>query len=297
MPPTNSFKPLPFQSMSQADFRQPFPGYESNDGDGRAGSPPPYNFGDGSEFNMPPDFALPNNDQPSTHPTAFGFDDDPMLFSPFMVPPMLFPPLSVETPQRQTQPSSRRQDRQQEEGVKVPKDPFLEREKKSQTGQSPSSSSRSDNNRSSSQEDIRIPKDPFVERRKEQGCRQQQAQSSQQLPRKNERNFASDKGDPNAPLNEQQQSERKPREPIIRNSQSPRPNHGTGMKQPRDPFVKTTEQYRRPDNMTTFNSQSNTSSMFSPLNNGNRGLGSVSFGIQSGDDMTYEEYSSYFDTP
>ena len=296
--------------MSQADFRQPYPGYESNDGFGGDGigrsaqfneGPPPYGFGAGNDFDLPPDFAIPNNDQQLMPPTSFGIEE-PSFFSPFMVPPILIPPSSGKAPQKQPPSTSRRQDRQQEEGVKVPKDPFIERQKKqkSQIGQKPSSPGSSSSSSSSSNQEVKIPKDPFAERRKVKAKEDTKVGVT--------------------PLNEHQ-PEKKPREPIIRdNSQRPSATHerpissdpvrqyppigsNEGMKQPRDPFFERMQQERRQqqsrspaDCRTNLNPQSNNAPI-SPPTNGSRGLGSVSFGSRSGDDMTYEEYSSYFDNP
>jgi hypothetical protein len=291
--------------MSQADFRQPYPGYESNDGFGNDGigrsanldnGPPPYRFGAGNDFGLPPDFEIPNTDQQLTPPASFGIEE-PSLFSPFMVPPMLFPPSSGKAPQQQPLTSSRRQDWQQQEGVKVPKDPFLERQKKekSQIGQSPSSPSISNS------QEIKVPKDPFAERRKVKANEGTKVGAT--------------------PFNEQQ-LEKKPREPPIRDNfqrqsatqerpissdpvrQYPPNGSIEGMKQPRDPFFERMQQERRQqqqsrspaDYRTNFKPQSNNAPMSPPMN-GSHGLGSVSFGSRSGDDMTYEEYSSYFDNP
>ncbi len=302
--PTNSFKPLPFQSMPQADFRQPYPGNDVNDafgGDDSArinhGRPPAYGFGaGGNEYDLPPGFASPNDDQLLTPPTTFGIDD-PMMLSPFMVPPILFPPLSGEARQQQT--PSRRQNAQQDKGVKVPKEPFLDRQKNTnnQSGQSPLPPSNSNS------QDIRIPKDPFAERRKEQS-RHQQPQSPQSLHSKDEGSITRHSGESEFAsqlLNGQQQREKKPREPSIRGPASSPNGTDEVVKQPRDPFIERGRQKQQPrtapGGMQNLKPQSNTAVNSSSSNNGDRGLGGVSFGSRSGEGMTYEEYSSYFDTP
>ena len=308
--PTNSFKPLPFQSMSQADFRQPYPGSGSSDGFGNDrfgesarfdnGPPQPYGFGAGDGYDLPPEFAS-SNDQRLTFE-----DDDQMLFSPFMVPPMIFAPLSGGIPKQKSQSPPRGSD--QQDGVKVPKDPFRERQKKrmmdsaAQSPSSPSSSSRS------SDKEIKIPKDPFAERRKEQN-RQQQPPPTQQQQSKDQKYVASSGGETKAPTNplNEQQMERKPKEPNLDAFRQSRSNNDD-VKQPKDPFDAKTQQQRRGQQpykqayRTNLEPQSISSSMLRgrgdiPMNSSSRGLGSVSSGSRNGDDMTYEEYSSYFDTP
>ena len=101
-------------------------------------------------------------------------------------------------------------------------------------------------------------------------------------------------------------------------------NNDVGVRQPRDPLDETKMQQERlvpshqqqrqqqqqqqqqprrsslqPGNISQQpNTPSNSTSLNNNNINGNRGLGSsISFGSRSGEDMTYEEYSSYFDTP
>ena len=166
---------------------------------------------------------------------------------------------------------------------------------------------------------MKVPKDPFLGRQNQQ----QQSWSNEPPPqqRPNEPNqqnsynpqrqspIREDMKMPNDPYIERQRQD-------LQSPSSPPSNNYDGMQRPKDPFM---ESQRNQQQQSNFGPQSNYTpspqrggSSTAQSNNNNstsdgRGIGNesfgsrpsfggrVSFGSRTGDDMTYEEYSSYFD--
>lgn len=344
---SSSFQPLPFQSQPQSAFRQPYQGRNNNydrGGEGGFGEStwfddngfPPSGF-----FNGPPPGPAGYGQSPQPPPSSGTEYDGMFLASPFEVPPMMM--MFPQIPNGMMPPPRQRQSRSTsggEEGVKVPKDPFAERQKKKiQAQQSLSSysySSSSSGSRSSEGQDgikipkepgIKVPKDPFAERRKEQNGRPQQLQTKEQSIK------AGTNGDtkvPTDPFLERSRQTKRPNHEMHRISEFSRqqstvddrqimsPSSGGNgnrgnddIKRPREPFMTKGDQIRQPQSPPSTLSERQ--SKFKPRgitettarekkggdNNGSSRSfgGKFSFGSQSGEDMSFEEYSSYFDVP
>jgi hypothetical protein len=315
---SSSFQPLPFQSQPQSDFRQPYQGAgvgNNNDRGGGFGGESMWFDGSGPQSIGFYDGPIPGSggyDRPPP-PTSFGNDFDNGMFpaSPFGVPPMMMFP---QIPNGMSPPGQRSRSKpKKEEGVKVPKDPFVERQKQKKKDQAQASSS-SSSSRSSTQSlpepDVKIPKDPFA-------WKKQNGQPPKLRPQK--------------------QSQPK--------GQVTEAGNNNEVKRPTDPFLDRSRQILRPDNRPNRNDESswrrsmvNDDRRMSPLSGSNDGgsnddvkrprepftakrdqvpqgttrpsraagnnIGSsrsfgrnISFGSQSEEDMTFEEYSSYFDVP
>lgn len=213
---SKSFKPAPFQHMSQSDFREPYresmvmmengSGGDPYRGPG-GGAPPQFSEPYQESGGPPPQFGQP--------PASF-FGDENMPQSPFAVPPPMFfaPPPNANRPQGRSAIS-----KEEEEGVKVPKDPFSERQKKNQgdpTARQPSSQAPPSE---------RAPKDPFREQLSS-------TSSSEKVPR-----------DPFKEQRPQKQPVKERWQPAKERKQSS--SEGQDMKVPKDPFVERQQQHQK----------------------------------------------------
>ena len=269
-PPTTtskSFKPLPFQQMSQADFRQPFQGEEQQEPIDR-GRPPSFKEEEqegGKRF----------SGRDGRGPPPPGFNDPLYQSSPFEVPPfmMMGPPPGPGFDRPSPPPAESRSKRtENDSSVKVPKDPFAERQKKQQRS---SSASNNDNRRPSNE--VKVPKDPFLERQTKHKELLQQ-QDLQRRQRKNEREMFEEslRNRPTDPFLARQQQPpsaqgRQPNEPrkVQPEMQSSRvmPNSNTDENKPKDPFV---ERQRKGNSSNDFLSSLTQSEVRHSNSSGNR---------------------------
>lgn len=299
--PSASFTPLPFQQLSQADFTRPFQGGSSEQqsqqqstsssgaarqsrpefGGGGGGSPPP------PEFGGPP----PGFDQGAGPPPPFGqgpppppFGPDVHIFqNPFMNDPMFQRPQTTPTTQRKPN----------DENVKVPKDPNIEKMRRRAVSNSSSSSSK--NNPGSG---MKIPKDPVIERRRRQQQQQQEQQSTSQstkVPRdpflERQRNQQRTQGTTSARSSNRQEEEeevRVPKEPTrLRTTQ---PTEERRPKEPK-PKMSNNDTIRIPREPTMNASKKDKTPKEPQRSNNNKRVDG------KGDDMTYEDFASFFDMP
>ena len=290
--------------------------------------PPAIGFYDGpvpgsTGYNRPP---------PPPPPTLFGNDFDNGMFpaSPFGVPPMMMLPQIPNGMSPQGQQS--RSTPKIEEGVKVPKDPFVERQKQKKEDQvqtSSSSSSSRISTKSLSEPDIKIPNDPFAERWKKQDGQPPKSRPQKQFQTKGQAKEAGNNNEikrPTEPLLDRSREIVRPknqpshndefsrRRSVVDNERmSPLSGKGSGnndgVKRPREPFTAKRYQVQQPlsqppsspnkrQSISQSQGKTTTSKMAGNNTGGSRRFGgNISFGSQNGGDMTFEEYSSYFDVP
>lgn len=271
--PSASFSPLPFQQLSQADFTRPFQGgsqqsqqksttSSSNPGAARQprpdfGGPPPPEFG-----GPPPQF-----DQGPPPPPPFG-PEVHIFQNPFMNEPMF------QQPQTPTRPKPK------DDNIRVPKDPNIEKMRR----RAAVSKSSSSNNPGSG---MKIPKDPLIESRRRQEEQQQRQQSNPQS--NNGTKVPKDPFIERQRLQQQKssgtstrsQEVRVPKEPTVRNQSTerrpkePKPKSSSNIRIPREPSMNA-----RRDKIPK-----------EPQRNSNSNVDT------KGDDMSYEDFASFFDMP
>jgi len=289
-----SFQPPNFRDVPQSDFRQPSQFEEQQTfGDQPAPSFP----GSPSSQGGPP----PNFDQQQQPP----FDDDMMFGPPFGVPPMMFPPMGGPPPGVNEKRSSQSVF-SGEDGVKVPKDPILEKQKRQQQEKSVGSVPQT-NQPLKGKEEIKIPKDPFMERKKKTKSPQKQQQEVQKQPRdpfierqKQQGRLLEMGLPPPQPIPVQQQSnpikgeERIPKEPRERRPNEPH------QRRPNEPQLGSRNSHASQRKSSIPESSANTpkdprqppgSNFDRPSFGGKTSFGS---GNSGEDDMTYEEYLQYY---
>ena len=179
---------------------------------------------------------------------------------------------------------------------------------------------------------MKIPKDPFAERWKERDSRPLQPRPQQQQQTKEQSYNGSNNGGTKVPKDPFIERSRETKRPNIetnrndeysrqqstiddrRTSPSSDSNGGgsnDGVKRPREPFTAKINNERQPrsppPSLTERQSNSKpraTTTATARENKGgdnigsNRSFGSnISFGSRSGEDLTFEEYSSYFNVP
>lgn len=283
-----SFQPPNFRDVPQSDFRQPSQTQEQQTFGGKPGPSFP---GSPSQSGDPPNF----DQQPP-------FDD--VFGSPFGIPPMMFPPPpGVVSKEKRSQ-----SDFSGEEGVKVPKDPILEKQKRQQQQKSMGSIPQT-NQSLKGKEEIKIPKDPFAEQKKKtKSLRKQQVQKQPTDPQQ-ARLLEMGLPPPQLPIpiqnNPPQGEERIPNDPFLgRQQQAPPPQ----QMRPNEPQLGSRNSYASQRKSSIPENNVNTPRdprQPPPTNNttesGKQGdnfepsFGSrPSFGSGSGDDMTYEEYLQYY---
>jgi len=267
-----SFTPLPFQQLSQADFTRPFQGsqvnqqqtntFSNNSNHGAARQPPPDFYGPPPPYDQggpPPPFG--QDMPPPPPPPPFG-PDVHIFQNPFMNEPMF------QKPHKSTQPNPKG------DNVKVPQDPNVEKMRRRTVSQS------SSNNPGTG---MKIPKDPLIERlRREQQQSPTQSNDGERVPKdpfKERQRLQMRKADTSAHAKSSNQEVKVPKEPIR--------NHQTTERRPKEPQPKTSPNMRIPREPTPNARREkipreprNGSSMDS-----------------KGDDMTYEDFASFFDMP
>eukprot|EP00984_Skeletonema_dohrnii_P012215 scaffold4936_cov186-Skeletonema_dohrnii-CCMP3373.AAC.1 len=207
-----SFSALPFQQMSQADFTRPFQGgsqqsqqqststsNNSNPGAARQGGdlggPPPDFNGPPPDFNGPPHPFDQRGPPPQVGqeppPPPLGAGVDIHIFqNPFMNEPMFQEPQTPTQPKpkdnnnvkvpkdpniekmRRRAASSSSPSNNPGSGMKVPKDPLIEHRRRQQQQSTPQSN-----------DGTKVPKDPFVERRRQQQQSTAQSNSGTKVPK------------------------------------------------------------------------------------------------------------------
>ena len=210
--PSASFSPLPFQQQSQADFTRPFQG--GSESSQAQSSSPPNSSNQGAGIQPPPGF----NGPPPPHPfDREGAPPPPPFDQGGPPPPPPFGPdvhifqnpfMNEPSFQEQRTPT---QQKPKEDGVKVPKDPNIEKRRRQAVSNS------SNNNPGSG---IKVPKDPLVERRRKE--QQQHSNDGMKVPK-----------DPNS----RNQEVKVPKEPTMRNSRIER--------RPKEPRPKTSSNNTR----------------------------------------------------
>jgi len=273
---SSSFQPPPFQYQSQSDFRQP---YQSGS-DVYYGPPlPMMGFFDES----PPGYGQPSES-----------------FGDGMMPPMMMM-MGMPPPLQSQQTTRAKPTKMEEKGIKVPKDPFVERQKsKSRINQSSSISSSSRSSKAPKEDSeiktppkgestMKIPKDPSCEEPKRRG-----------RPQKIEvagKNY-SDTKVPKDPF-----LERLPQTKILDTNITTMINDalnsplndvngtGSGIKRPKEPIMTLKRKQVQLSHPTTTAANADEKDGF---NSGLPGGVGVSFGVRMEEDMTTEEFSSFF---
>jgi len=286
-----SFQPPNFRDVPQSDFRQPSQFEEQETFGGKPG--PSFPGSPSSEGGPPPNF-----DQQQS-----AFEEDMMFGPPFGVPPMMFPP-----PMGARGPPGVYEKRPSvfsgEDGVKVPKDPILEKQKREQQQKSTGSVQQP----LKGKEEIKIPKDPFMERKKKKTESPQKQQVAQKQPkdpfveRQKQQERLLEMGlPPPQPIPIQQQNnplkgseEKIPKEPRERRPNEPQ------QRRPNEPQLGSRNSYapQRKSSIPEGSANTPRDPRQPPSSNFDRPSfgGKTSFGSgNSGeDDMTYEEYLQYY---
>jgi hypothetical protein len=262
-------------------------------------------------------------------PGATGYGQPSESFGVGMMPPMMMmgmlsppPPMMMPPPPQSQQTTRVKPTKMEEKGIKVPKDPLVERQKnKSQINQS-SSSSRSNSKAPKKDTEIKtppkgestmkIPKDPFTERRvkgsldhsseepkrrgrppktKEGGTIEVDNVGDTKVPKDPflERLTQTKILDTNKKRNDESSQQQRPMINDALNSPSNDVNGtGSGTKRPKEPTMTLKRKQGQLSHPTT------TAEKKDGFNSGLLGGGGVSFGVQMEEDMTTEEFSSFF---
>jgi hypothetical protein len=269
--------PLSFQQMSQADFTRPFQGtggsqqnqqqsnaFPNNDSNSGGARPPPDFNGGPPPFEQggpPPPFGQ------GPPPPPFGGPDVHIFQNPFMNEPMF---------QESRVPA---QSKSTGSNIKVPKDPNMESTRRRAAAT---------NNPGSG---MKIPKDPILERKRKQESKDQ-SDSGMKVPRdpflerkkqKVDTSTASSKSSGNHEV-------RVPKEPNMKQKQQ-------NERRPKEPKPKTTQNNTRVPREPTVNAQKDRIPKEPPRrNNGSSNVGKSNV-VGKEEDLTYEDFASFFDMP
>lgn len=256
-------------------------------------------------------------------PTGYGqpsesFGDGmmpPMMMMMGMPPPLPMMMMGMSPPPQSQQTTRAKPTKMEAKGIKVPKDPFVERQKsKSRINQSSSISSGSSSSKAPKEDSeiktppkgestMKIPKDPFTERRGKDSNDQEEPKRRGRPPKTKEGgtievagNNCSDTKVPKDPF-----LERLPQTKILDTNKTTMINDalnspsndvngtGSGIKRPKEPTMTLKRKQGQLSHPITTAANAEEKDGF------NSGLpGGVSFGVRMEEDMTTEEFSSYF---
>jgi hypothetical protein len=265
-------------------------------------------------------------------PGITGYGQPSESFGVGMMPPMMMmgmlspPPMMMSPPPQSHQTTRAKPTKMEEKGIKVPKDPFVERQKsKSQINQSSSSSSSSSKAPKKDTEiktppkgesTMKIPKDPFTERRvKDSNDHSSEEPKRRGRPPKTKEGGTievDNVGDTKVPKDpflerltqtkildtnktrkvESSQQQQRPMINDALNSPSYDVNGtGSGIKRPKEPTMALKRKQGQLSHPTTTAANAEEKDVFKLLGGGG---GGVSFGVRMEEDMTTEEFSSFF---